>query len=64
MQTDERVTFICPHPDCHAEIKVKTTVPAGIYPCKCNACILRLRWATYLDRGRVPSVELVETLTP
>jgi hypothetical protein len=55
-----RATFKCPHPDCDAEIKVRQTAPAGVYPCRCGVCTLRLSWAVYLDRGRVPSAELVE----
>jgi hypothetical protein len=59
-KADARATFLCPHPSCRAEIKVKHTVPAGVYPCRCDACKLRLTWATYIGRGRVPFAELVE----
>lgn len=50
----------CPHPECEATIRVPDYLQGGDYPCLCKAKQLRLRWATYLDRGRVPSLSLAE----
>lgn len=48
----------CPHPDCGASINVLATLPAGVYDCRCQACKVKLTWATYIDRGRVPYLSL------
>ena len=44
----------CPHPDCHGVLRVPADTPAGVYPCICHEINVRLSWAHYVDRGRVP----------
>lgn len=63
MTNDYSHRLPCPHPQCAGGINVRNSLPADEYLCPCKACKVRLTWATYLDRGRVPHVALVQ-MTP
>lgn len=41
-------------------MRIRQDVPAGEYRCKCHACTVKLSWATYQDRGRVPYLMLAD----
>ena len=56
----ERISVECPHPHCRAVLKVPHDLPAGVYPCICKSCNVRIRWATYITGERVPSAELAQ----
>lgn len=60
MPIDARPTCPCPFPGCDIVFKVREDLPAGARPCLCGACQIWLSWATNIDRGRVPSAELVK----
>jgi hypothetical protein len=53
-------TVKCPHPECEGVMKINDRVPAGVHDCKCHACKVKLSWAHYLDRGRVPTLRLAD----
>lgn len=50
----------CPHPQCEGVMKINQNIPTGEYPCICKGCTVKLSWATYQDRGRVPYLMLVD----
>lgn len=54
----ERLSCPCPHPACDATIPVDPSRRAGEYRCPCQACAVRLSWAT-----RLPTYQLVPCLT-
>lgn len=50
----------CPHKDCSGELKIKSTLPAGIYPCICHSCQIQLGWGYSLEKGPYPYVSLAD----
>jgi len=54
----------CPQTGCEGVLKVKASLPAGEYQCKCHHCTVKLSWAMHLARGRVPWLVLVEPEKP
>lgn len=54
----------CPVPRCKQRIGVADWTAEGEHDCPCMAQRLRLSWASYLDRGRVPALTVVEDGKP
>jgi hypothetical protein len=57
---NHRHTAPCPEPDCDATLRIPDEAPPGEYDCICNACRVRVGWATHLNLGRKPYVTLVK----
>ena len=58
LQTMAHHIMECPHPECTHGIKFHTETVAGVYPCPCHACRVKLSWQTPIGTFNRPTLSL------